>query len=749
MLCAQQEFIDAIKVSEPEKARLLDSFYQVYQLPKNTRHKLETALALWTYFGRGSNQKIVLKANQNLAKDDIEAWANDLQNLVQTELKREGNQDVLANYFLLRSYWDSKTSCEENLLEQLEPNNLDSLQKALYYFNLQSCRSSKAYNESYYTNLLLKAKRLIPNGTQYYLPLARINIRLGHVYFQQLKLDSAAMCYDENIGLFEELSGKAYYYIPGFGIVNRAHQESRSYMNLGLVNDRRGALKSAAQYYEQSVAISNKRNSKASTYWAQTRLMNALFDVGDRSSACREFKSLAYDAYQKQLNGNKLNYSTILGAIEELDIWQIRDNLALIDSVFTATADIHYGKSHPYPVSSISAAKPHEYRLYSRTLSLRLLIDRLKGEDIHQQDYVTLLQTVAATYFEKYGDEKDETVGEMMSRFLAWEIATSNTPGENSYGQLMTILKPSRGHGNWKQIIQMASWAMKLTNKTQQEIEIIEILLPSIESGGHQIARVKTYRQLAQAYEKAGNFQQAINYLNQYDALRETTQRLDQHEQLAQLDKKLEVSETKRQKAELEIINQELEARKWRLRIGIIAISMVLLLSIFLFNSNRQRITAKRKKVEAENLLLEKDISLKEQEMQRTTMELLRSNQSFSRLLGDMERLTTNLNAENRKKARSLLIDHKAKAQEDIWRQFNLQFQNHHADFYVRLDTQYPDLTETEKRICAMHISHLSSKEIGAITGQTLNSIYALKSKVRKKLNAADDEQLTSVLEGL
>jgi DNA-binding CsgD family transcriptional regulator len=72
-----------------------------------------------------------------------------------------------------------------------------------------------------------------------------------------------------------------------------------------------------------------------------------------------------------------------------------------------------------------------------------------------------------------------------------------------------------------------------------------------------------------------------------------------------------------------------------------------------------------------------------------------------------------------------------------------------HNDFYDKLNEKFPNLSANEKRLCAFLRLNMSTKEISAITYQSINSITVARSRLRKKLELDSDENLISFLESI
>ncbi len=68
------------------------------------------------------------------------------------------------------------------------------------------------------------------------------------------------------------------------------------------------------------------------------------------------------------------------------------------------------------------------------------------------------------------------------------------------------------------------------------------------------------------------------------------------------------------------------------------------------------------------------------------------------------------------------------------------------AEFYRRLQAKCPQLSKTEREICAYMKLNLSSKEIAQIRKTSINTINVARHRIRKKLEMERDEELESFI---
>ena len=86
----------------------------------------------------------------------------------------------------------------------------------------------------------------------------------------------------------------------------------------------------------------------------------------------------------------------------------------------------------------------------------------------------------------------------------------------------------------------------------------------------------------------------------------------------------------------------------------------------------------------------------------------------------------------------------------NIWEEFELSFDQVHETFYNNLQEKHPVLTSKDRRLCALLVLDLSSKEIAQITGQDYKSVENARTRLRKKLDLTNTKSdLTAYLNSL
>jgi DNA-binding CsgD family transcriptional regulator len=172
----------------------------------------------------------------------------------------------------------------------------------------------------------------------------------------------------------------------------------------------------------------------------------------------------------------------------------------------------------------------------------------------------------------------------------------------------------------------------------------------------------------------------------------------------------------------------------------------ILLLIIIILFLNRQRLTNRNKYERSENEKLKIELTLHQKDLSDAALEIVRSNNAYGGLLHDVEQIGRTAKGDNRRFFRQIIIGQKMLSQEETWRQFNIQFEKMNSGFYKALRELEPDLTESERKICALMALGLTNKEICAVTFQPIRSIYTYKNRLRKRFSYANDEDLAKRL---
>ena len=162
----------------------------------------------------------------------------------------------------------------------------------------------------------------------------------------------------------------------------------------------------------------------------------------------------------------------------------------------------------------------------------------------------------------------------------------------------------------------------------------------------------------------------------------------------------------------------------------------------------------KRKEIiELKNQRLNYDLRHKSQELASSTMNLIRKNE----ILLDISQNLTKVSSEitERSEPKSILKEI-SKMQDEIkhnietdnnWKRFAENFDLVYENYLMRLSERYPNLTISDKKLCAYLKMDLSSKDIAPLLNMSFRSVEMSRYRLRKKMELERDINLSEYLQ--
>lgn len=251
---------------------------------------------------------------------------------------------------------------------------------------------------------------------------------------------------------------------------------------------------------------------------------------------------------------------------------------------------------------------------------------------------------------------------------------------------------------------------------------------------------------LSQLYELMGDVSNAFRYYREYNTYSDSLSQEDNIKKITQLQMQYEFDKELKQR-EIEQEKQEAQQRRKEL-IYLMIIFGVLLAVIILFLLFRlQKNKNKRISLERKNLI--NDLDYKNKELTTNVMYLLKKNEFILSISDKLKKSRYDFKAGNRKIIDDIIRELEYSSRKDIWKDFEVRFQEVHAGFYKSLNEKFPDLSPNEMKLCAFLRLNMSTKEISTITFQSPKSINMARYRLRKKMEINNYDNLISILSQL
>ena len=169
------------------------------------------------------------------------------------------------------------------------------------------------------------------------------------------------------------------------------------------------------------------------------------------------------------------------------------------------------------------------------------------------------------------------------------------------------------------------------------------------------------------------------------------------------------------------------------------------------FMYKRKMQMRKENEEEMKKRKMKMELDHKAQDLAASTMNVIRKNEILLDIDSELESMSENMIDDKNKLLKKLAkIRHMIKENiqhDNIWQQFEENFDIVYDDFLKRLGEQYPYLTVSDKKMCAYLKMDLSSKEIAPLLNLTVRSVEMTRYRLRKKLGLSREDNLSEFLQ--
>jgi tetratricopeptide (TPR) repeat protein len=288
-------------------------------------------------------------------------------------------------------------------------------------------------------------------------------------------------------------------------------------------------------------------------------------------------------------------------------------------------------------------------------------------------------------------------------------------------------------------------------NSVTEAIKYAREALQIAESTGSLKGRLDASLCLAQCYDASENHDKAYFYLKSATALKDSIYTAEKYRTIEEVEAAFSRSELKKENEAL-TQNSMLQKQAIRTRnIILLLLAVSLLLGGALLRLiYRQRKAARKEagmiKEQSEQKIeqLNEDLSCKERELTSKTIFINQKNQLLERMISELNELKkSEVSAQS---IQHLQLQLKQELAPNAWKEFELQFNEVHPGFQLRLLEKYPELTPAERRLCSFIRLDMNTREISSLSGQSIKSIEVARTRIRKKLGVPHEQNLTNYI---
>jgi tetratricopeptide (TPR) repeat protein len=253
---------------------------------------------------------------------------------------------------------------------------------------------------------------------------------------------------------------------------------------------------------------------------------------------------------------------------------------------------------------------------------------------------------------------------------------------------------------------------------------------------------------LSRLYHESSQFEKAFNSLREYVVLNDSVFDAESQKKVAEFNAKFELDK-KQQANEMLLKNHELSQKRHTVTVLIFSVAALFLVIFLLSLIVRLRgIQNRRLIAEKENENLKSDLELRNKELTYNAMSIIKNNETVAKMAESIEQALAS--GEDTYNLNRIIRQLQNLERDKNWSEFEVRFTQIHEIFYRELNKRFPDLTPNEKKLCAFLKLNMSTKDIAAITHQSVHSLNVARTRLRRKLGIGQtDENLVNFLASL
>jgi len=166
-------------------------------------------------------------------------------------------------------------------------------------------------------------------------------------------------------------------------------------------------------------------------------------------------------------------------------------------------------------------------------------------------------------------------------------------------------------------------------------------------------------------------------------------------------------------------------------------------------HSMLQLVESFQENIRQKEINFKQEIAFKTQELSAHAFSIAKQNEFLIYLVSELKKLLEISNAQSKKQIYNLVENTNNQLNENAWETFEQQFAKVYSDFYHIIRENYPSLSPSERKLCALLKLNLSSKEIANLTFQEPSSVDVARYRLRQKLGLDKDDNLVGFIMNL
>lgn len=264
---------------------------------------------------------------------------------------------------------------------------------------------------------------------------------------------------------------------------------------------------------------------------------------------------------------------------------------------------------------------------------------------------------------------------------------------------------------------------------------------------------ILNYSNLSIVYFDKTEYKKAYEYLELYSQSRDSLLNEEKVLAVAEFEAKYKTEQKEKENTILKnnlLLAGQKEERRRNLQILLfITVSALLITTLFIVFNFRLR----KKSLEKDKRIAEKDsenyraeLEFRNMELVSNAMYLAQMNELTNNIINDIRELSSCTNSDGKKTILKIIRELNNKSKNNAWKEFETRFENVHSSFYGNITEKFPELSPTDRKMCAFLRLNMTTKDIASITYQSIRGVESARQRLRKKLDITPDTNLVNYL---
>lgn len=256
------------------------------------------------------------------------------------------------------------------------------------------------------------------------------------------------------------------------------------------------------------------------------------------------------------------------------------------------------------------------------------------------------------------------------------------------------------------------------------------------------------YSNLSDIYKELSDYKNALYFQDKYLEIKDKIANEDILTRISEVEKKHEL---RKKDTEYKLIEKEVELKSKTLWFTVSAAVLLVMVILLIYRNARislQKTRLKEALLEVEKKKLSDELQYKNKELEQFALTIIEKNEFLDRIKTDVKEIMKNPQDETKIKAFSIQLNQNVQLERDR-QKFELQLDENLKSFFHKLESHFPNLTKSEKKLASLLVLDLSTKDIASIFNISFDGVKKSRYRRRKKLNLETDEDLPQFLKNL